>query len=210
MTADAPLLCLRGLSRSFGQHEVVRDLELTLRRGERAALWGSNGAGKSTVLRCVAGSLAPTAGQVLVGGHPAGSLRARQLIGASLAQERSFYQRLTGRQNLTLYARLRGLPRKAAARHVGALEEELALAPVTKQRVDQCSSGMVQQLAFARALLGDPAVVLLDEPTRSLDVAATERLWEAIDRRPGVALLMATHLEVDVAHCGERVQLDGR
>jgi Cu-processing system ATP-binding protein len=206
-TSDAnATLVVENLARRFGNHEVVHDLSLTLEPGERAVLWGPNGSGKSTVIRCVAGTLLPDAGQVTVGGYTAGTLLARSLVGVSLSQERSFYLRLTGRKNLVLFARLRGQELREARRRVRALEEELNLAEIAGERMDHCSTGMVQQIAFARSLLGKPSLLLLDEPTRSLDIAAVERLWAAVDRRPTAAVLIATHNRDDAARCEKRVE----
>jgi len=201
------ILVLEGLSRSFGEHAIIRRLDLAMRPGERVALRGPNGSGKSTVLRCVAGTLAPTAGRALVGGHEAGAKQARRLVGVSLSQERSFSLRLSGRENLLFYARLRGYGRRAAGRAVEQLEEELCLEAILAERTDRCSTGMVLQLAFARALLGDPPLLLLDEPTRSLDDAAVTRLWDALDRRSSSAVLIATHREDDVARADASVTL---
>jgi ABC-2 type transport system ATP-binding protein len=94
---------------------------------------------------------------------------------------------------------------REGARSVDALIEELEIADIAAQRVDRCSTGMVQQLALARALLGDPVVLLLDEPTRSLDAEARGRLWGALQRRRRAAALIATHLDEDVTLCDERV-----
>jgi ABC-type multidrug transport system ATPase subunit len=190
----------RGFTRTFDERVVVGPLDLDVHRGEQIALVGPNGSGKSSFLRCVAGTLTPSDGDVRVGGHPAGSRAARRLIGASLSQERSFYRRLTGQANLLVFAQLRE-PIDRAREDVAGLIEELGIGDIAAQRVDRCSSGMVQQLALARALLGAPALVLLDEPTRSLDSAAVERLWAAIERRPDAAVLFATHREGDVARC---------
>jgi simple sugar transport system ATP-binding protein len=87
------------------------------------------------------------------------------------------------------------------------LVEELEIEDIVRQRLDGCSTGMLQQVAVGRALLGEPSVLLLDEPTRSLDVAAVERLWGALDRRPGVAALIATHRSEDLARCGRLIDL---
>jgi ABC-type multidrug transport system ATPase subunit len=165
------------------------------------AIVGPNGSGKSTILRCLAGTLVPTAGTVEIDGHRAGTRAARALVGVSLSQERSFELRLTGHVNLLLFGRLRGLGRRAARASVRRLEDELELGEVAAKRVANCSTGMTQQLAFARALLGDPRLLLLDEPTRSLDDDARERLWAALERRPDVSVLIATHREDDVDHC---------
>jgi ABC-type multidrug transport system ATPase subunit len=178
-----------------------------LGHGQRVALRGPNGIGKTTVLRCVTGTLAPTSGRISVGGHLAGSIQARRQIGASFSQERSFYLRLSGRENLLVFARVRGLSRRDAVERVRELEDELELEEILAERVDRCSTGMVQQLAVARALLDDPELLVLDEPTRSLDDEATARLWAALDRRPAPALLMATHRDDDVDHCHWRIEL---
>lgn len=186
---------------------MVRRLDFSVSPGERMALRGPNGSGKSTVLRCVAGTLAPSAGSALVSGHRAGSRDACRLIGVSFSQERSFYLRLTGRKNLRFFAGLRGLGPQAAAHAVARLEEELELGDILAERADRCSTGMILQLSFARALLGDPPLLVLDEPTRSLDKDAVRRLWAAVERRPETGVIIATHLDDDVAHCDSSIEL---
>jgi ABC-2 type transport system ATP-binding protein len=202
-----PILIVEGLQRTFAGRDVIGGLDLRLDPGDRTVLWGPNGSGKSTVLRCVAGSVIPTAGRATLGGHGAGSLGARRLLGTSFSHDRSFYMRISGRSNLVFFARLRGLSRAQAERQVASLEEELELQDIARRRVDSCSTGMMQQLAFARALVGRPALLLLDEPTRSLDEAAAERMWAAIERRPDVALLIATHRRDDLQYCDRRIIL---
>lgn len=206
VSTNGAVLSIRGLERSFGSREVVRRLDLSLVPGQRVAFWGPNGSGKTTVIRCVAGTLAPTNGEVLVQGHQAGSIPARLLTGASLSQERSFDLRLTGHLNLLFFARLRLGGDREAARAVAALVEELELEAVAAERMNRSSSGMVQQIAFARALIGDPPLVLLDEPTRSLDADARGRLWESLLRRPETSAVIATHLQEDVDRCDGRIE----
>jgi ABC-2 type transport system ATP-binding protein len=202
-----PLLAITGLTRAFANRTVVGPLDLSVGPGERLALLGPNGAGKTTILRCAAGTLLPTVGEVRVAGHPAGSAEAKRLVGASLSQERSFYLRLTGRANLEFFASLRHSRRADATRQVRALEEELEIGAIAANRADRCSTGMLQQLSFARALLGSPRLLVLDEPTRSLDVDAVERLWAALDRRPDTAVLIATHRQDDLDRCTSQVDL---
>jgi ABC-type multidrug transport system ATPase subunit len=201
------VLSVEGLTRRFGDRDVIDGLGFELREGERVAVCGANGSGKTTLLRCIGGTVTPTNGRITVFGHPAGSSHARRVIGVSLSQERSFYLRLSGRNNLLFFAGVHGIGREQAVRTVRSLEEELELGAILAQRVDRCSSGMVQQLGFARALLAMPRLLLLDEPTRSLDTDAIERLWQAVAARPHLALLIATHREDDVARCDRRLDL---
>jgi ABC-type multidrug transport system ATPase subunit len=206
--AGEAVLALRALCRRFGDKLVVPGLDLELHAGGRVALHGPNGSGKTTILRCVAGTLSPTSGTITVCGWQAGSVAARRLTGLSLSQERSFFMRLSGRANLIFFARLKGLGKRGAAREVGLLSEELELSEILEERADRCSSGMLQQLAIARALLGNPRLLLLDEPTRSLDDEAMERFWRAIERR-SAAVLVATHLQADLERCDRTVDLVG-
>jgi ABC-type multidrug transport system ATPase subunit len=198
-----------GLDRRFGEREVLRDLNVRLGAGERLAVTGPNGSGKTTLLRCISGTLMPSAGRVEVCGHEAGSLAARRRVGVSLSQERSFYLRLSGRNNLLFFARLRCRSERRARRAVEALIDEFQLEAIAAERVDHCSTGMVQQLSLARALLGDPALLVLDEPTRSLDPEAVGRMWAGLDRRPKVAILIATHRSDDVDRCSREIGLTG-
>ena len=202
-----PILAIRDLSRRFGERQVVAGLDLELHAGDRVALAGPNGSGKTTILRCLAGTLTPTGGEGAICGHPLGSVAARQATGVSLSQERSFYLRLSGRANLVFFARLRGASQREAERQVAALERELELADIMTERADRCSTGMLQQLAFARSLIGGPPLLLLDEPTRSLDGDALARFWSALDRRRSAAALIATHRDEDIARCERKIDL---
>ncbi len=205
---DVPaVLTVRGLTRSFKGKLALPPIDLAVAPGERVALFGPNGSGKTTLLRCVAGTLTPSAGQAWVGPHPAGSWAAQQMVGASLTTERSFYLRLTGRANLLFFARLRHAGERAAVQNVENVVEELEIEDIVRQRLDGCSTGMLQQVALARALLGAPRLLLLDEPTRSLDVDAVRRLWSAVERRKHAGAVVATHRAEDLAHCGRRVGL---
>ena len=203
VSGGTPILDVTGLNRGFGSRTVLRDVDVRLGPGDRVGVSGPNGSGKTTLLRCIAGSLTPSSGMIEVAGHPAGSLPARAAIGVTVAHEKAFYQRLSGRRNLIFYASLRGdAPRARAESVIEELELDFA-----SERVDRYSSGMVQQLSIARALLGDPQLLLLDEPTRSLDAAAVERLWAAISRRRSTAVVIASHQEDDLDRCGQRVDL---
>ena len=204
---ERSILTVEGLTRSFGDRHILRSFDLTIEAGERVAVRGPNGSGKTTLLRCVAGTLTPTHGRVAIAEYETGTLEARRLTGISFSQERSFYLRLSGRENLFFFARMRGVGGAEARRRVESLQEELELGPILAQRVDRSSTGMIQQLAFARALIDDPALLVLDEPTRSLDEEAVGRLWRALERRAHTALLIATHNHEDIERCDRRIDL---
>jgi ABC-type multidrug transport system ATPase subunit len=196
------------LSRSFRHRGVVLEaISLKAEAGDKIAVTGPNGSGKTTLLRCIAGSVKPTSGSIRVCGHPAGTLEAKNRLGVSLSQERSFFLRLTGRRNLEYFAQLRRRPSASSKKEVGDLVDELEIGDIVRQRVDRCSTGMIQQLTFARALLGRPELLLLDEPTRSLDTQAAERLWGALDRRSETAVLIATHRVEDEGRCNGQFAL---
>ena len=197
---DVEVLRLEGLQRRFGDELVLPGVDLVMHTGDRIIVRGPNGSGKSTLLRCIAGVLQPSAGVVLVAGEPAGSLKARRALGASLSQDRSFYLRLTGRENLQFFARLRLGSKKAAAAVVRELEDELLLDPILDRRMAECSTGMIQQVGLARALIGNPSLVVLDEPTRSLDEEAAARLGGALESRPACAAVVTTHRRDDFPH----------
>lgn len=198
---------IRELRKSFLGRNVLDGFSLAVESGQRVALVGPNGSGKTTVLRCVAGTVIPDGGSIEIDGRVAGSSSVRDHVTVSFAQERAFYLRLCGRENLLIFSRLRHRTEREAVKQVDALEEELSLREIGRQRADRCSSGMLQQLSIARALLGLPRLILLDEPTRSLDTSAAKRLWDALDNRPGLTVLTATHAPEDIARCDQQVDL---
>jgi ABC-2 type transport system ATP-binding protein len=200
------LVRARGLTRRFGSRVVLDSVDFELGAGERLAVLGPNGSGKTTLLRCLAGTLEPSEGELRIAGHSAGSFDATRAVGLSFAQETAFELALSGRENLVLFGTLRNGSRRAAAQEAKALIEELEL-NFAGALVGTYSAGMRQQFGFARSLLGSPRLLLLDEPTRSLDDAARERLWDAIDRRPDAALMIATHRDEDTARCQRHLDL---
>ncbi|SCL32363.1 ABC transporter [Micromonospora nigra] len=203
------MLRLDGAGRAFGRRPVFSGLDLEVPPGTRLLLAGGNGAGKTTLLRCLAGTLALSTGRATIAGQSAGTPAARRLVGVALAPEQTLYGRLSGHDNLMLVARMR-LPTRQAAAAVARVEDELAISEYARTPAQRCSAGMRARISVARALLGDPPVLLLDEPGRSLDAATRALFWAALDRRPGLTCVLASHLESDRARCDQTLPMPVR
>jgi len=190
---------------------AIDGVDLEVKQGEIFGLLGANGAGKTTLLKILCTLLLPTKGQAAVCGHDVvdSPRQVRQAVGYCLDTERSFYYRLTGRQNLNFFAALNNLSGRAAVMRVAENLEIVGLNASADTAFMEYSKGMQQKLGLARALLTDPAVLLLDEPTKSLDVgAATE--FHAFLRRQVVGqlrktVLMVTHCLDEARDCCDRL-----
>jgi len=194
---------------------ALQGISLEARAGEIYGLLGPNGAGKTTFLKILAGLVLPSGGRALVGGiDVARDDRAvKRRIGFVTSDERSFYWRLTGRENLDFFARLYGLRGEAARRVSADLLRVMDMEGIADRSFMSYSTGMKQRLAIARALLHDPPVLCLDEPTRSLDPIAAKHLRrfvaERLNRERGKTVLLATHnLQEAEELCGRVVVLD--
>jgi ABC-type multidrug transport system ATPase subunit len=203
------MLALRDAGRRFGARRVFSGLDLDVPAGTRLLVVGGNGSGKTTLLRCLSGTLALTAGRGTVCGLRIGSQAARRLVGVCLATEHALYDTLPAHDNLMLVARLR-LPSHRVADAVAQVEQELDVEGFAGLPVQRCSAGMRARVTIARALLGDPAILLLDEPSRSLDDSAHGLLWAALDRRPDVACVVASHHAGDRTRCHRTLALPVR
>jgi ABC-type multidrug transport system ATPase subunit len=190
---------------------ALRGVTLEVEQGEAVALLGANGAGKSTLLRILATLLLPTGGRAFVAGHDTskdpGAVR-RQL-GYHAGSDQGFYPRLTGRQNLLFFGRLNHLARSEAQNRIAEIAEQFHLRDALDQQVRTLSSGTTQRLSLARALLHKPKVLLLDEPTRSLDaIAAAEFrrfLLKEVLRNARASLLFASHALSEIELLAHRV-----
>jgi len=174
--------------------EALRNVSFDLNDGEIFGLIGRNGAGKTTLTKIIATLVQPTSGTVLVDGFDSVSddVKVRALVGLSTAEERSFYWRLSCERNLMFFGRLYGMTDKFARHRIGELFEQLELTDLAKRRFSNLSTGNKQKLAIARALLASPPILLLDEPTRSLDPLAAEEMRKLIGSLEGVSVLSST------------------
>lgn len=177
-TRESCALEAHAVSRRFGDRVVLRDISLRLRPGDIHALLGPNGAGKTTLMRVISGLADPTGGEVVVLGRntaTAGRALAGR-VGLVPSGDRTFYLRLNGLENLRFFARLHGVRRRAALLRARELLEVVGLADAAMQPVGRYSHGMQKRLSFARALITDPGLLLVDEATHDLDPEGARRI----------------------------------
>jgi ABC-2 type transport system ATP-binding protein len=205
-----PVIVVRGLRKSYGQHEAVRGLDLTITRGEIFAFLGPNGAGKTTTVEILEGYRPRSAGEVSVLGtdpaHPAPGWRER--VGVVL-QECRLPSLLTVRESLTMYAGYYPTPRS-----VDETIELVGLEDAANQRNSRLSGGQQRRLDVALALIGDPELLFLDEPTTGFDPAARRGAWGLIAnlRTLGKTMFLTTHYMDEAQNLADRVAIikDGR
>jgi ABC-2 type transport system ATP-binding protein len=186
---------LRGVTKTFGSKRAVDQLDLHVRPGELFAFLGPNGAGKTTTIKMVCGLLAPTSGVVRVGGHPATSQEARQLL-AYVPDQPYLYEKLTGREFLRFVVEMYGLDRRQSNRRLDELIETFEMGDYVDELCENYSQGMKQRVVFASALIHDPRVLIVDEPLVGLDPRSARIVKDLFvsQARAGVAVLMSTHL----------------
>jgi ABC-2 type transport system ATP-binding protein len=197
---------------------ALRGISFGVAPGESLALIGSNGAGKSTLLRILATLILPTSGRAAITGFDVERQpsRVRRQIGYHSGADAGFYSRLSGRENLEFFAAMNDQIGAEARRRIAEVVELLSLAEAMDRQVRTLSTGTINRLSLARALLHGPAILLLDEPTRSLDpLAAAEFrrfLKQTVVLQRGTTLLFASHTLGEVEELADRVALldDGR
>jgi ABC-2 type transport system ATP-binding protein len=190
-----PVVELEGIHRAFDTVEALRGVDLEVAPGEIHALLGPNGAGKTTLMRIVCGLVEPTSGSAYVLDRRVGNAaELRSRIGLVPPGDRTFYMRLSGLENLTFFARLHGLRRRAARDRALVLLEAVGLHEAARRPINTYSHGMQKRLSFARALIAEPPILLVDEATHDLDPVAAEQIRELTVQRAatGTAVLWAT------------------
>jgi lipooligosaccharide transport system ATP-binding protein len=213
VSAAEPLIAAHGLVKRFGDFTAVDGIDVEVRPGEAFGFLGPNGAGKSSTMRMIGCVSAPTGGSLRVLGmdpvREGSAIRARLGV---CPQQDSLDPELTVRENLTVYARYFGIPRKLARQRAAELIEFVQLTERAGDKVEPLSGGMKRRLTIARALVNDPAIVLLDEPTTGLDPQARHLVWERLFRlkQRGVTLVLTTHYMDEAEQlCDRLVVMDG-
>jgi ABC-2 type transport system ATP-binding protein len=207
-------LAVRGLTKRYGEVAAVDDLHLAIAPGQVYGFLGPNGAGKTTTIRMLLGLVRPTAGEVEVLGEavrPGAGVRALLRVGA-LVEEPAFYGYLSGARNLDLFASAAPDGRAARRGRVGEVLDVVGLRDAADKKVKAYSQGMRQRLGIARALLGDPDLLVLDEPTNGLDpqgIAAMRVLLRGLAAE-GRTVVVSSHLLAEVEAACDRVAVIAR
>lgn len=202
----------RGIGKTFRSATILRNICLAVPEGTILGLVGPNGAGKTTLLKILATLIVPSSGDAFVCGHHVvkepGAVK--RSIGYVSSEERSFYWRLKGKDNLLFFAALQGITGKQARYRVDRVLDQVSLTGMGERRFHEYSTGMKQALGIARAMLHDPPVLLLDEPTRSLspDVAKQVRgLLRHHAREEGNAILISSHNLKEVEDLADQIAI---
>jgi lipooligosaccharide transport system ATP-binding protein len=210
---EEALIHARGLIKRFGDFTAVAGIDVDVRRGEAFGFLGPNGAGKSSTMRMIGCVSPPTEGVLeILGLDPRrDGPRIRAKLGVC-PQLDNLDIELSVRENLTTYARFFGIPRKVARRRADELLEFVQLSERADSKVEPLSGGMKRRLTIARALVNEPEIVLLDEPTTGLDPQARHLVWERLFRlkQQGVTLVLTTHYMDEAEQlCDRLVVMDG-
>jgi ABC-2 type transport system ATP-binding protein len=205
-----PTVRLRGLRKRFGQRVALAGIDLELDGAQLVGIAGPDGAGKTTLLRMLAGLLDVAPGEAEVLGYDlAGDVRELKAMIGYVPQAFSLPRELSVMENLRFTGRLHRLDAVEFERRAGTLLARTGLAPFTDRPAGALSGGMKQKLAVSCALLPDPALLLLDEPTAGVDVVARDEIWEMLrERRDAALILMSTSYLDEVAGCDRLVYLD--
>jgi ABC-2 type transport system ATP-binding protein len=211
---DALAIDVHDLTRTFGAFTAVDRITFDVRRGEVFGFLGANGAGKTTAIRMLTGLLAPTSGKASVAGHDVlrESERVKHEIGY-MSQRFSLYEDLTVRENIRLYGGIYDLANREIADRTNRLLARLGLEHSADQLVRAIPLGWRQKLAFSVALLHEPKVVFLDEPTSGVDPIARRQFWELIydAAASGTTALVTTHYMDEAEYCDRiSIMVDGR
>jgi ABC-2 type transport system ATP-binding protein len=203
---------LTKIYKDFWGRDKVRaldDLNLSIHRGEVFGLLGPNGSGKSTTIKLLLGLIFPTAGSATILGHPAGSTEINERIGF-LPEESYLYRFLNGEETLYFYGRLFKIPRKELKRRVPMLLDTVGLnAKDRKRKLREYSKGMARRIGLAQALINNPEMILLDEPTTGLDPIGTREMKDLIVslKEQGKTVLLCSHLLADVQDVCDRITI---
>jgi ABC-2 type transport system ATP-binding protein len=209
---NGPAVAVTGLTKVFAvpfrrqSIVAVRDLDLRVKPGEVYGLLGPNGSGKSTTLKIVLGLVSPTGGQTEIFGRDSRLVESREAVGF-LPENPYFYKFLTGTETLRFFGQLCGLSGVSLKKRVDEMLELVGLTDARDRRLRGYSKGMLQRIGLAQALINEPKLVVLDEPTAGVDPAGSHQIRDLIVdlRRRGITVLLSSHLLAQVQEVCDRV-----
>ncbi len=209
-----PIIEVNRLTRAFGDFVAVKEVTFSVERGEIFGFLGANGAGKTTCIRMLIGLLAPTSGEARVAGFDVYTQpeEIKRNIGY-MSQRFSLYEDLTVRENIRFYGGIYGLSNRAIKEKTAKLLDELGLTGVRDERIRSLPLGWRQKLAFSVAILHDPGIVFLDEPTGGVDPITRRQFWDLIYEASaqGVTVFVTTHYMDEAEYCDRvSIMVDGR
>ena len=201
-----------GLTKKYKDKTAVKGLDLTVHKGELYALLGVNGAGKSTTIKMLSCLTRPTSGDALLMGHSVltETAKVKALMNVS-PQETAVAAKLSVRENLELMARIYGADKKQAAQKAADMIDEFRMDEVAKSRAATLSGGWQRRLSIAMALISEPEILFLDEPTLGLDVLARRELWRVIESlRSRMTIILTTHYLEEAESLSDRIGIMAR
>jgi ABC-type multidrug transport system ATPase subunit len=204
----AAVITIEGLTKDYGDVKAVDDLNLSITEAEVFGLLGPNGSGKTTTINCLTGLLKPTRGRIEVGGFDIKTegAKARGIIGVS-PQETAICPYLTGKENVQLFGALYSVPKKSLYGRIDYVLEKVGLVDDAGRKVSKYSGGMKRRVSIAMALVTDPEIVLLDEPTVGMDPQSRRAVWDFIMelRDKGKTVVLTTHYMEEAEELCDRV-----
>lgn len=198
---------VRGLGKTYQNHAAVKNLDLTVQTGELFALLGVNGAGKTTTIKMLSCLTKPTTGDALLCGNSIvrNSIAVKQIIGVS-PQETAVAPNLTVKENLELMCGVHGFSGEKKQRRVEELTEQFSLSQISTKKAGKLSGGWQRRLSIAMALISEPKILFLDEPTLGLDVLARSDLWDIIRSLKGnITMILTTHYMEEAEALSDRI-----
>ncbi len=206
------IISIKNFAMTFGKTEVIKDLSFDVQRGETFGLLGSNGSGKTTTIRALLGIYIPTAGELLIDGKPY-SVGGGVKLGY-LPEERGLYKKESVIDTMVYFGQLKGLSRDEARQQSLAFLERVKLGDKAKTRLDKLSGGQQQKIQLGITVLGDPELLILDEPTKGFDPVNRRLLMDIIEdhQKRGATVVMITHQMEEVEQLCDRIILlkDGK
>ncbi len=212
MIENRPAIECINLRKIFGKKTVLRDINLKIEKGSILGLVGPNGTGKTTLLKILATLITPSDGRAFFFGHNIATdpIIIKKMTGFVPSEERSFYWRLTGKQNLEFFAALHNITKKERNLRINELLEAVGLGKSSRVRFREYSTGMKQSLGIARGMLHDPHILLMDEPTRSLSPNIAKMVRKLIKNKAvdeGKTVLIASHNLKEVEELADNIAI---